>query len=141
MRWLFVALVPVTLALALFAHEALGWWIGAAFASNSAPILQLFALGILINCLAHIPLTLLQGAGQARAPALLQAAQMLPYIALLWWLTQTHGVIAAAALWLARMVLDTLAMFWLCSRDHGGLRRWQPGWAAIFGTWSTRSTT
>jgi O-antigen/teichoic acid export membrane protein len=131
-RWLFVVLVPVTLALALFAREALGWWIGAEFAIYSAPVLQLLALGILINCLAHVPLTLLQGSGQARAPALLQAVQILPYVALLWWLTQTHGVIAAAALWLARMVLDTLAMFWLCSRDHGGLRRWQPGRAAYF---------
>ena len=131
-RWLFVVLVPVTLALALFAREALGWWIGAEFAIYSAPVLQLLALGVLINCLAHVPLTLLQGAGQARAPALLQAVQILPYVALLWWLTQTHGVIAAAALWLARMVLDTLAMFWLCSRDHGGLRRWQPGRAAYF---------
>ena len=115
-RWLFVTLLPLTLALAFFAGEILGAWINPAFAVQSAPILRLFAIGIFVNCLAHVPLTLLQGAGQARAPSLLQAAQLLPYVALMWWLTSTHGVIAAAWLWVGRMAFDTLLMFWLCAR-------------------------
>ncbi len=119
-RWIYTALLPVTLALALYAHEILALWISPDFAIDSAPILRLMAIGIFINCLAHVPLTLLQGAGQARAPALLQAVQVLPFVALMWWATRSHGVIGAALLWLARMALDTALMFALGARAHGG---------------------
>ncbi len=97
--WLFVTVLPLTLALALFSNGILSLWIDPAFAAHSAPILQLFAIGVFVNCLAHVPLTLLQGAGQARAPSLLQVAQVLPYVALTWWLTSAFGVIAAAWVW------------------------------------------
>ena len=119
-RWVYAALLPLTLALALYAQEVLATWISPDFAIGSAPILRLMAIGIFINCLAHVPLTLLQGAGRARAPALLQAVQVLPYIALMWWAAHSHGLIGAALLWLARMVLDTALMFALCARAHGG---------------------
>lgn len=118
-RWVFAALLPITLALALFAQEALTLWIGRGFATESAPVLRLMAIGIFINCLAHVPLTFLQGAGHARAPALLQAAQVLPFVALMWWVTVQHGVIGAALLWLTRMAFDTGMMFFLCARVHG----------------------
>jgi O-antigen/teichoic acid export membrane protein len=117
-RWLFVTLLPVTLALALFAHELLSLWVGAAFAEHSAPVLRVLACGILINCLAHVPLSLLQGAGQVRAPALLQAAQLAPYVALLWWATAAYGAPGAAVVWMGRMALDTTAMFLLAARSH-----------------------
>jgi O-antigen/teichoic acid export membrane protein len=115
-RWLFVVLLPITLALSLFAQEILSVWIGSEFARESAPVLRLLAVGIFVNCLAHVPLTLLQGAGSARAPALLQAAQVLPYVALMAWATQCCGVVGAAMLWVARMVFDTVLMFLLCAR-------------------------
>ena len=123
--WLFVILLPLTLALALFADGILTLWIDAAFAAQSATILRLFAIGILVNCLAHVPQALLQGAGQARAPSLLQVAELLPYMALMWWLTSAHGIIAAAWLWVGRIAFDTSMMFWLCARFHaepGALR-------------------
>jgi len=121
-RWLFVALLPPTLALALFAHELLGLWIGAAFAQASAPLLQVMAAGILINCLAHVPLTLLQGAGQVRATALLQLVQVVPYLALLAWATARHGAAGAVAVWFLRMVFDTAVLFWLAWQTHAPRR-------------------
>jgi len=128
-RWLFVVLVPITLALTLFANPLLSLWVGASFAAESAPVLKWFALGILINCMAHVPLTLLQGAGQARAPAVLQAMQLVPYLALLWWATTHWGVVGAAITWCARMVFDTAAMFALAARSHRpqGPRQFRPG--------------
>ena len=124
-RWLFVLMLPIALLLALFSNELLAAWISPAFALNSAPVLTWLAIGILINCMAHVPLTLLQGAGAARTPALLQLAQVLPYIALMSLLTSRFGIVAAAALWAARMVFDTGAMFWLCATrfaNHKALR-------------------
>jgi len=117
---LFVVLLPITAALALFAHELLGWWIGPEFARQSGPILQVFALGILINCLAHVPLTWLHGAGHFRAPALLHCAELPLFVLALWLLSARWGLMGAALAWLLRMLLDSAALFALVWRERGG---------------------
>jgi len=116
---LFWALWPVTLGLCLFARELLGAWISPAFALQSAPILQLFCMGILINCLAHVPLTWLQGRGAFRAPALLHLVELPLFLALLWGLCSRWGLMGAAVAWLLRMVGDAAGMFWLAMRGSG----------------------
>lgn len=116
LAWLFVVLLPVALALAVFAHEVLALWLGQEFAAEGAMVLRLMACGIMVNCMAHVPLTQLQGAGSARGPALLQLLQILPYIALLWWASATYGVNGTAGVWAARMFVDTTAMFYLASK-------------------------
>lgn len=116
---LFAALLPVTAALALFAHEGLGYWIDPGFAARSAPLLQVFALGTLLNCLAHVPFTLIQSAGAARLTALAHAAELPLFVGLLWVLTSHYGIAGAALAWLARITLDTALMFELCRRLLG----------------------
>ncbi len=119
---LFWVLWPMTLGLCLFAPELLAWWISPAFAVQSAPVLQLFCVGILINCLAHVPLTWLQGRGAFRAPALLHLAELPLFLALLWVLCNRWGLMGAAAAWLLRMVGDAAGMFWLALRGSGSLQ-------------------
>lgn len=109
--WLLVALVPVCLALHLFAGEILRIWIDAEFAAHSAPLLQIFAVGVLINCLAHIPFTLIQSAGSPRTTALIHCAELPVFLLLLWGLTGRYGLYGAAVAWLLRMAADTLLMF------------------------------
>jgi O-antigen/teichoic acid export membrane protein len=118
-HWLFVALLPVTVALALFSHEILAFWISPEFASHSAVLLQIFAVGIFANCLAHVPLTLIQSAGAARITALTHSAELPFFLAALWWLSSVYGVLGAAIAWLLRIALDTLLVFGLCSRLLG----------------------
>jgi len=115
---LFVGLLPITAALALFAHELLGLWIGPEFARQSGPILQIFAVGILVNCLAHVPLTWMHGAGHFRAPALLHCAELPLFVLALWWLSARWGLMGAAIAWLLRMSLDALLMFALAWRER-----------------------
>ena len=114
-HWLFVVLLPVTVALMLFAHELLSLWINAEFAAHSAVLLQMFAVGILVNCLAHVPFTLIQSAGAPRLTALIHAAELPFFLATLWWLTSLYGVLGGAVAWLLRMMVDTVLMFALCS--------------------------
>lgn len=110
-RWLYFLLLPITVVLVLFAHEILTWWVGLAFASNSAVLLQIFSLGIFINCIAHVPFTLIQSAGMPRLTALIHAVELPFFIVVLWWLTLKYGLIGAAAAWLLRMTIDTVLMF------------------------------
>jgi O-antigen/teichoic acid export membrane protein len=124
---LFLVLLPITAALALFADELLSLWLGTAFAAASAPLLKVFAVGILINCLAHLPLTWLHGVGRFKAPALLHCVELPLFIAALWLLCREYGLAGAAFAWLGRMTLDTLALFVLCWRARGA----PPAWRAV----------
>lgn len=113
--WIFAALLPVSVGLTLFAHDLLTLWIDAEFASQSAVLLQIFAVGILINCLAHVPFTLIQSAGVPRLVALIHAAELPFFLAILWWFTSAYGIVGAAIAWLLRMAVDTVLMFVFCS--------------------------
>lgn len=106
-----LSLLPVCAALAIFAHEILGLWIDAEFAANSALLLQIFALGVVFNALATIPFTLIQSAERPKWTAMIHVAEVVPFLAILWWATSMYGPVGAALAWLARIVIDTVAMF------------------------------
>ena len=110
-HWLYVFLLPVTLALALFAKEVLTLWISADFSHQSAILLQIFSVGILINCLAHVPFTFIQGVGKPKLTALIHIVEFPFFLGALWLLTSAYGILGTAFAWLARMVVDTLLMF------------------------------
>lgn len=113
---LFAALIPITTVITLFAEPILAHWINPGFAAHSAPVLQIFGAGILINSLAHIPFTLAQSAGAARRTGLLHCAEILPYALLLWVLSDRYGATGAAAAWFIRIAVDTTATFVLCAK-------------------------
>lgn len=110
----FFVTLPLAAGLGLFSREILSLWISADFSNQSAAILQVFSIGILINCMAHVPLTLLQGAGRYRTPALIHLLELPIYLAVLWSLTTRWGAIGAAYAWLLRMSFDTLFMICAC---------------------------
>ncbi len=108
---LFCALWPLCCGIALFAEELLTLWLGADFARHSAPLLQLFAAGMLLNGLAYVPNTLLMAAARVRRLALIHLAELLPFLALLVVLSAAHGAWGAALAWLLRIALDTALHF------------------------------
>lgn len=111
LSWLLVAMAPVVMVLILFSEEILGFWINYDFASQSASILRIFALGILINSLAHIPFTLLQSSGRSRVTALIHIFEFPIFILVLLWLTTQFGVVGAAWAWFLRIMVDTALIF------------------------------
>jgi O-antigen/teichoic acid export membrane protein len=111
---LLLATLPLTAGIALFAHELLSLWLDPAFADASAPWLQVFALGMTVNALAHVPYTLIQSTGNAKLTALIHLSE-LPLFALgLWVSIPAYGIGGAAGMWFARMVLDTILMMAVC---------------------------
>lgn len=115
LKALFDVLLPLCAALALFAHEILAVWIGPEFAQNSAPLLRVFAIGILINSLAHVPYTLIQSSGRSRTTGLVHMVELVPFVGILWWATLRFGVSGAVVAWLLRVVIDATAMFLLAA--------------------------
>jgi O-antigen/teichoic acid export membrane protein len=114
---LFLVLYPVTLGIALFADELLSLWIGAEFAGQSHRILQVFALGILVNCLAHVPFTFLQAVGRARTVASIHLFEFPLFVLVLWVAAQTMGLMGAVFAWLLRMIIDTTLMFYFAAAE------------------------
>lgn len=110
-KYVLLTLVPVVLAIMLFAKEALQIWLGAEFAAKSTLALQIIALGVLINSLAHTPFALLQGVGRPDLPAKFHLLELPIYIGTAWFLVSNWGIAGAAAAWTLRVTLDSLLLF------------------------------
>ncbi|MDP3843864.1 MAG: flippase [Oxalobacteraceae bacterium] len=108
---LFLIIYPLTLFCALFSKEILQIWIGHAFAAQSYVVMQIFAFGILINCLAHIPFVLIQSAGKSKITAIIHVVEFIPFAIILWLFSTNFGILGAALAWLLRMMVDTVIMF------------------------------
>jgi O-antigen/teichoic acid export membrane protein len=110
---LFVVILPITAALTAFGRELLTVWINADFASHSTLLLQIFAVSMLISCMAQIPFTLIQSAGKPRTTAMLHCAILPLFLIGLWFLSRWYGVTGAALAWLLRMIVDACSLFYL----------------------------
>ena len=109
-----LAMLPPTLAIALFAEELLAMWLTPEFALQSAGVAQLLAMGVLINTFARIPITALQGGGRADITAKVHLSELLPYLLMLWLLTENYGINGAAVAWVVRALLDCV-LLWICA--------------------------
>jgi glycosyltransferase involved in cell wall biosynthesis len=115
-RYLLVIVAPLVGLILAFADDLLRIWIGAEFAQHSAPVAKWLALGVLINVVAQVPFTVLQGIGKAGVAARLQLAQLPLYALALWYLTVTLGVQGAAIAWAARAAVDFLLLTFAADR-------------------------
>jgi len=115
-NYIFLSLFPVVLIIVTFAHEGLILWLGSEFADNSTLVLQLLAVGVFINSLAHVPSGLVQGAGRPDLTAKLHLTELPFYLLILWWLLGAYGIVGAAIAWVLRVTVDTLILFMMSHR-------------------------
>lgn len=108
---LVLTVLPITLFLALFADEIMKLWLGSVFANYSSHLLQIFSFGIFINCLAHVPYTLIQGVGESRLSAFIHCIIFPIFILALWFLINSYQETGAAIAWLLRILIDAALMF------------------------------
>ena len=121
---------PMTLVMVLFAGEILALWISPEFSANSRLLLQCFAIGILLNVPAHVPFTLLQAVGRARAVALIHLLEAPVFIGWTWWLTLEQGLTGSGIAWVMRCAIDSALMFGVARATMRGDAPRQPriGW-------------
>ncbi len=117
---IFAMLFPVILSIVAFAQEALALWLGADFASNSFRVLQWLAAGVLVNAMALVPFTFVQGAGLPDRVAKLHLLELPFYLAGLWYMLGAAGIDGAAMAWTARVAVDGLALLWMAGRAAPG---------------------
>jgi O-antigen/teichoic acid export membrane protein len=110
-KFLLLCLGPVAVLLAVFANEILRLWLGSDFASKSTVVLQILAVGVLLNSIALIPFTLIQGLGRPDVTAKFHLLELPLYAGVLWLLVERLGIPGAALAWTLRMGFDAALVF------------------------------
>ena len=102
---------PVVMILILFSEEILQLWIGRDFAELSTTVFRVLAIGVLINSLAQVPYSFLQGFGRPDLVAKFHLAELPVHVAMVWFFVHEWGIAGAAVAWTLRVGIDALLLF------------------------------
>jgi O-antigen/teichoic acid export membrane protein len=102
---------PVVI-LSIWAKDILSIWISPDFASQSAPLLVVLSWGMFVACLATIPFTIIQSAGNSRLTAIFHVFQFPLFMGMLYCLISWYGVLGAALAWAIRNLIDAALLFY-----------------------------
>ena len=116
LKYIFCSLAPISLILVIFARPIIGVWLGPGFVDKSAVPLQLLAVGVFINCFAHVPYCFLQALGRPDSAAKLFICELAPYGLLVWWMIRQFGIAGAAAAWCIRVTIEVVLLLWIARR-------------------------
>jgi O-antigen/teichoic acid export membrane protein len=97
------------------------YWISPDFAAVAAPVAQTLFFGAWINGLAFVPYGLLQSQGRPDVTGKFHAAEVLPFIGILWGLTSAYGITGAALAWSLRCAADAACLFWAAGMPRHAL--------------------
>jgi O-antigen/teichoic acid export membrane protein len=95
----------------IFGKSFLVLWMGSTFASYAGPIVKILMIGAWTNGVAFIPFSFLQAQGRPDLTAKIHAIELLPFIAVLWFLLQRFGLSGAALAWVLRVSADAVLIF------------------------------
>ena len=115
-------LLPIAIVGVTLAPEVLKLWLSlgmqmtdaSAFAADSAPVLQILIIGVLINGCALVPTSLVQAAGRPAWVAIAYCIQLPLWYYSMMWLTQHYGIVGTATVWSARQLIDLVMMLLMC---------------------------
>jgi O-antigen/teichoic acid export membrane protein len=110
LKFLLLSVAPVVLLLAFFAHPLLSFWLGDQFAKEGTLVLQILAVGVLVNSLALVPYNLLQAVGKPDLTAKFHLFELPLHVGLAWFLVTRIGLSGAAIAWTFRVSLDCLLL-------------------------------
>jgi O-antigen/teichoic acid export membrane protein len=99
------------------------FWIGADFANIAAPVAEILFFGAWANAVAWVPYHLLQSQSRPDVAAKCHIMELLPFIAILWGLTSSFGIVGAAAAWTLRCAADAACLFWIAHMRRDALIR------------------
>jgi O-antigen/teichoic acid export membrane protein len=111
LKSILLLLGPPLLLVIAFARPILSFWLGEDYAAQGALVLQILAAGVLVNSLAQIVFSLLQGLGRPDLVAKFHMAELPLYTALLWFLLGRMGVAGAALACTLRSLADAALLF------------------------------
>ncbi|UGB01004.1 flippase [Leclercia sp. G3L] len=103
--------LPLIILLMILSNQIMFYWLGSEYYLQSSMIFKVLLLGFFFNALAQIPFASIQALGFSKITALLHCAEVLPYLMLLYYLTNQFGLLGAAYAWSIRVVIDCFCLF------------------------------
>ncbi|RJP63774.1 MAG: flippase [Ignavibacteriales bacterium] len=125
-KYIFILLFPIVFLIVTFAHQGMSIWLGANFADKSTLVLQLLAVGVLINSIGYIPFNFLEGIGRPDITAKLQLCELPVYFLIMYLVIKYFGINGAALVWLLRVIIDSLILFFFVNRKISYHLEFQP---------------
>jgi O-antigen/teichoic acid export membrane protein len=118
-RWTLIAMTPLTLFFVILAKPFLGWWLGHEFITHSTLVLQIMAVGVIINSFGTIPYGLIQAYNRPDLTAKLHIVEFPIYLVLIWMLTLKLGINGVAIAWVIRVLIDTIVLILIAKSITG----------------------
>jgi O-antigen/teichoic acid export membrane protein len=118
-KYLLFAMFPVVLIMVAFAQPGLRLWLGADYAVQSTPVLQLVAVGVLITSIGSVGSTFNASVGRPDIDAKLGLMKFAVHIAPAWLVITRYGIVGLAALWMACASVESLGMVLYALRTQG----------------------
>lgn len=116
MKCVFALLLPAVAVLYLFAGEGLTWWLGSEFAQKGASAGRILLVGVFVNALGQVAITILHGAGRADWAAKLHLFELPFYLVALVFAAGSYGIEGVALVWMLRVLFDMIVMAVLAER-------------------------
>ena len=111
------AMIPICVAIALFAKWGLNMWLGADFSEKSWMVVIIMAVGIMLNGIAFVPFASIQASGDARSTAILHMIELAFYMPCLLVTLNYFGILGAATSWTLRAFLDLIALLFIEKKE------------------------
>lgn len=115
-RQLLLVLGPIVAVLIPFAHDVVGLMFGAEYAARSTVVLQILAVGVMLNCLVFVPVALIQAVGRPDLSARFHLIEIPFHVVLVLFLVGKMGIVGAALAWSIRAAVDAALQFWAVAR-------------------------
>jgi O-antigen/teichoic acid export membrane protein len=103
-------MLPIVLAIALFAEQGLKVWLNDEFAANSTRVAQLLVVGVFFNSIGLISQSFVQATGRPDLTAKLHLIELPFYLTYLWFFLHKYGINGAASAWLIRVLISSLVL-------------------------------
>jgi O-antigen/teichoic acid export membrane protein len=111
LKYIILIMGPIVAVAILFARDILKLWLGGDFPVRSTDVFHFLALGMLLNALAQMAATLLDGIGRPDIRAKVFVSYVPLYVVLLWLLIGKYGIDGAALAWALRAGLELILFF------------------------------
>lgn len=109
-KYVFTAILPVAVVLAIFSRKFLAAWMGPDFALRSTGVLQVLAFAVVVNSVSDPAYQALQAMGRPGIPAAFNVVEVCIHIPLCFLLIARYGVLGGAIAWAVRVSLNSLLL-------------------------------
>lgn len=119
----------------VLSHFALVLWIGEDFANAAGGVTAALLVGAFVNGVSYVPMSLSHGQRRVSGPALLQLAEFVPFIIILYLSVRTYGITGAGYAWVARATIDAVLLFRISRLSFSNLTGLLPGMGIVAVGW------